>query len=171
MRNKWREKNRPDRRHHEEYVWVRSPMTKNLWHRGLISKGEEQLYILLAIVQMKCRPEDSRTWSALLAGFWDILAKALHFLSVKYLTGLGQSLAVRTYTLNIMVYPKHRWYEQIMIPEFSGMKFFEPEIFSKKFQFKFLITEKIQVPRLKTSRKVTSKLYIYRYSVSTIVAI
>ena len=71
--------------------------------------------------------------------------------------------------LNIMVYPKHRWYEQIMIPEFSGMKFFEPEIFSKKFQFKFLITEKIQVPRLKTSRKVTSKfwnwsidLFIYR---------
>ena len=61
--------------------------------------------------------------------------------------------------LNIMVYPKHRWYEQIMIPEFSGMKFFEPEIFSKKFQFKFLITEKIQVPRLKTSRKVTSKFW------------
>ena len=46
-----------------------------------------------------------------------------------------------------------------MIPEFSGMKFFEPEIFSKKFQFKFLITEKIQVPRLKTSRKVTSKFW------------
>ena len=46
-------------------------------------------------------------------------------------------------SLNIMVYPKHRWYEQIMIPEFSGMKFFEPEIFSKKFQFKFLISEKI----------------------------
>ena len=60
--------------------------------------------------------------------------------------------------LNIMVYPNHRWYEQIMIPEFSGVKFFEPEIFSKKFQIKFLITEKIQVPRLKTSRKVTSKL-------------
>ena len=87
-------------------------------------------------------------------------------------TGLLQTPAVRTYTvdvltarlcnnpvLNIMVYPKHRWYEQIMIPEFSGMKFFEPEIFSKKFQFKFLITEKIQVPRLKTSRKVTSKFW------------
>ena len=98
----------------------------------------------------------------MLAGFWDILAKALHFLSVKYLTGLRQTPAVTIYTvdivtagvwrnpvLNIMVYPKHRWYEQIMIPEFSGMKFFEPEIFSKKFQFKFLITEKIQVPRLK----------------------
>ena len=86
--------------------------------------------------------------------------------------GLLQTPAVTTYTvdvgtagvcnnpvLNIMVYPKHRWYEQIMIPEFSGMKFFEPEIFSKKFQFKFLITEKIQVPRLKTSRKVTSKFW------------
>ena len=110
------------------------------------------------------------TWRALLEGFWDILAKALHFLSVKYLTGLGHIPAVTIYAayigtagiwrnpvLNIMVYPKHRWYEQIMIPEFSGMKFFEPEIFSKKFQFKFLITEKIQVPRLKTSRKVTSK--------------
>ena len=108
----------------------------------------------------------------MLAGFWDILAKALHFLSVKYLTGLGQTPAVTTYAayvgtagvcpnpvLNIMVYPKHRWYEQIMIPEFSGMKFFEPEIFSKKFQIKFLITEKIQVPRLKTSRKVTSKFW------------
>ena len=97
---------------------------------------------------------------------------ALHFLSVKYLTGLLQSLAVRIYTvyiltaklcnnpvLNIMVYPKHHWYEQIIIPEFSGLKFFEPEILSKKFQFKFLITEKIQVPRLKTSRKVTSKFW------------
>ena len=39
--------------------------------------------------------------------------------------------------LNIMVYPKHRWYEQIMIPEFSGMKFFEPEIFSKNFSLNF----------------------------------
>ena len=119
----------------------------------------------------------------MLAGFWDILAKALHFLSVKYLTGLLQTPALRIYTvyiltagvcnnpvLNIMVYPKHRWYEQIMIPEFSGMKFFEPEIFSKKFQFKFLITEKIQVPRLKTSRKVTSKFWnwsiSYRFSVN-----
>ena len=108
MRNKWREKNRPDRRHHEEYVWVRSPMTKNLWHRGLISKGGEQLYILLAcmaIVQMKCRPEDSRTWSALLAGFWDILAKALLSLSVKYLTGLGQTPAVPTYAVKYHVAP------------------------------------------------------------------
>ena len=100
---------------------------------------------------------------------------------MKYLTGLGQSLAVRTYTvdvltaklcpnpvLNIMVYPKHRWYEQIMIPEFSGMKFFEPEIFSKKFQFKFLITEKIQVPRLKTSRKVTSKFWNCSIDIDTL---
>ena len=115
----------------------------------------------------------------MLAGFWDILAKALHFLSVKYLTGLGHIPAVTTYTvnvvtaglcpnpvLNIMVYPKHRWYEQIMIPEFSGMKFFEPEIFSKKFQFKFLITEKIQVPRLKTSRKVTSKFWNWSIYIS-----
>ena len=46
-----------------------------------------------------------------------------------------------------------------MIPEFSWMKFFEPEIFSKKFQIKFLITEKIQVPRLKTSKKVTSNFW------------
>ena len=121
---------------------------------------------------------NSRTWSALLAGFWDILAKALLFLSVKYLTGLRHIPAVTTYAayvgtagicrnpvLNIMVYPKHRWYEQIMIPEFSGMKFFEPEIFSKKFQFKFLITEKIQVPRLKTSRKVTSKFWNWSISI------
>ena len=60
-----------------------------------------------------------------MAGFWDILAKALHFLSVKYLTGLRQTPAVTIYTvdivtagvwrnpvLNIMVYPKHRRYEQ-----------------------------------------------------------
>ena len=111
-----------------------------------------------------------------LAGFWDVMSTVLHFLSVKYLTGLRQTPAVTIYTvdigtagvcrnpvLNIMVYPKHRWYEQIMIPEFSGMKFFEPEIFSKKFpleiQIKFLISEKIQVPRLKTSRKVYSNYW------------
>ena len=51
-----------------------------------------------------------------------------------------------------MVYPDHRWYEyeqilSILEPD-SGMKFFEPAIFSKKFQFKFMITEKLQVPRL-----------------------
>ena len=64
---------------------------------------------------------------------------------IQYLMGLLQTPAVTTYTvdvgtagvcnnpvLNIMVYPKHRWYEQIMIPEFSGMKFFEPEISSQK---------------------------------------
>ena len=81
--------------------------------------------------------------------------------TLKYLTDayIGTAGICNNPVLNIMVYPKHRWYEQIMIPEFSGMKFFEPEIFSKKFQFKFLITEKIQVPRLKTSRKVTSKFW------------
>ena len=73
--------------------------------------------------------------------------------------------------LNIMVYPKHRWYEQIMIPEFSGMKFFEPEIFSKKFQIKFLITEKIQVPRLKTSRKVTSKFWNWSISLKRYIGV
>ena len=52
-----------------------------------------------------------------------------------------------------------------MIPEFSGMKFFEPEIFSKKFQFKFLITEKIQVPRLKTSIKSDLQVLELVYSV------
>jgi len=41
--------------------------------------------------------------------------------------------------------PDHRWYEQIMNHEFCGMKFLEPAIFS----IKFLITETIQVPRLK----------------------
>ena len=37
----------------------------------------------------------------MLAGFWDILAKALLFLSVKYLTGLGQTPAVTIYTVDI----------------------------------------------------------------------
>ena len=76
-----------------------------------------------------------------------------------YTVDIGTAGVCNNPVLNIMVYPKHRWYEQIMIPEFSGMKFFEPEIFSKKFQFKFLITEKIQVPRLKTSKKVTPKFW------------
>ena len=48
-----------------------------------------------------------------------------------------------------MVYPDHRWYEQIMSHEFSGMKFLEPAIFSGNFRLKFLIPETIQVPRLK----------------------
>ena len=48
--------------------------------------------------------------------------------------------------LNIMVYPDHRWYEyeqilSILGPD-SGMKFFEPAIFSKK-----LITEKISLKK------------------------
>ena len=104
----------------------------------------------------------------LLAGFWDILAKALHFLSVKYLTVYILRAGIcNNPVLNIMVYPKHRWYEQIMIPEFSGMKFFEPEIFSKKFQFKFLITEKNQVPRQKTSRKMTSKFWNWSISLKS----
>ena len=33
------------------------------------------------------------------------------------LDGIGPNPAVPRSTLNIMVYPNHRWYEQIMIPE------------------------------------------------------
>ena len=45
--------------------------------------------------------------------------------------------------------PDHRWYEQIMNHEFSGVKIFGASNFFKEFQFKFLITERIQVSRLK----------------------
>ena len=34
-------------------------------------------------------------------GFWDIRSKEVHFLSVKYLTGLLQRLAVLTYTVDV----------------------------------------------------------------------
>ena len=34
-------------------------------------------------------------------GFWDIRSKEVHFLSVKYLTGLWQNLAVSIYTVDI----------------------------------------------------------------------
>ena len=54
------------------------------------------LYVLVPVL-VHVLVDRFRTWSALLAGFWDFLAKALHFLSVKYLTGLLQSLAVTTY--------------------------------------------------------------------------
>ena len=66
----------------------------------------------------------------LLAGFWEILAKALHFLSVKYLTGLSTYAAYvvtarlcNNPVLNIMLL---RWVpllQNMLIEEFLGMKF------------------------------------------------
>lgn len=52
---------------------------------------------------------------ALLAGFWDILAKALHFFVLVILEDVLTAGVCNNPVLNIMVYPNHRWYEQIMI--------------------------------------------------------
>ena len=84
----------------------------------------------------------------MLAGFWDILATALAFFVREILDGIRANAggAYMLPVLNIMVYPDHRWYEyeqilSILGPD-SGMKFFEPAIFSKK-----LITEKISLKK------------------------
>ena len=44
----------------------------------------------------------SNFWISIKPGFWDIMAKEAHFLTVKYLTGYAQSLAVSTYTVDVV---------------------------------------------------------------------
>ena len=45
---------------------------------------------------------NSQTWISIKPGFWDIMAMEANFLTVKYLTGLWQSLAVPTYTVDVV---------------------------------------------------------------------
>ena len=51
-------------------------------------------------VQYKYRPIP-KTWISIKPGFWDIMAKEANFLTVKYLTGYIQSLAVLTSTVDV----------------------------------------------------------------------
>ena len=44
---------------------------------------------------------NSQTWISIKPGFWDIMAMEANFLTMKYLTGLWQSLVVPTYTEDV----------------------------------------------------------------------
>ena len=76
-------------------------------------------------------------------GFWDIRSKEVLFLSVKYLTGLGQSLAVLTSPGNVTtagLCPNPVKYFMLL----RGVPPTQKHVVMKKFKSKYICNENIQ---------------------------